>query len=81
MGIPGRIQNGVVVLEGDQSLPEGVRVLVEVCERSESTGSDRGGEDAPFPFPIVRSKRPGSVKLTNDRIAELLEDEDLSAGR
>lgn len=77
MQIPGRVSNGVVVLEGGQSLPEGASVVVTVCN---SEGSQEA-KDLPLPFPIVRSKHPGSVKLTGDRIAELLEDDDLSSGR
>jgi hypothetical protein len=75
MQIPGRVSNGVVILEGSFSLPEGTHVVVTVPEVR------RKAKDTPLPFPIVRSRHPGSVNLTNERIAELLEDEDLSSGR
>lgn len=73
MQIPGRIANGVVVLEGDYSLPEGAHVVVSL--------RNADAEDTPLPFPIVRSEQPGSLDLTYEKIAELLEDGDLSSGR
>jgi hypothetical protein len=32
-------------------------------------------------FPLVRSQHPGTVDLTAERVAELLDNEDVSAGR
>jgi len=77
MRIPGRVSNGVVVLEGGQSLPESAQVIVTLqeVEAPEAACAQR------FPFPIVRSKKPGSVNLTGEMIAEYLEDEDLAASR
>jgi len=74
MRIPGRVSNGVVVLEGGQSLPEGAQVIVtfQVVESPGAPCAER------IRFPIVRSERPGSVKLTGEMVAEFLEDEDLS---
>ena len=34
MTVKGRVQNGVIVLEGDACLPEGADVLVETVESS-----------------------------------------------
>jgi len=76
MRIRGRICDGKIVLEGQQVLPDGTDVIVEVCETSKSTPQPR-----PVQFPLFRSKNPGSLKLSNQRIAEILEDEELSAGR
>jgi hypothetical protein len=66
----------VVVLEGESTLPEGTPVLVV-------------GRDSPVirvaklrqrvELPLVRSQHPGSVDLTNERIAEILEEEDPSS--
>jgi hypothetical protein len=75
MGIPGRIRNGVVVLEGGETLPEGTAVsvvpraapLIRVAKRQRRVL-----------LPLVPSKRPGSVRLSAERIAELLEEDDLS---
>ena len=39
----------------------------------------RGADARRVKFPLVRSKHPGSVRLTADRIAELLEENDESA--
>jgi hypothetical protein len=75
MQVLGRVSNGVVILEGNRSLPEGTQVVVTVCPTDcETMGS-------PLPFPVVRSEQPSSLDLTNEKIAELLEDEDFSSGR
>lgn len=77
MRIPGRVANGVVVLEGNQSLPEGAEVIVtfQDVESPEAPCAER------IRFPIVRSEHPGTIKLTGEMIAEYLEDEDLSPRR
>jgi hypothetical protein len=76
MEVQGRIHNGVVVLEGELPLPEGTTVTVSYHgappEKSPET-------HRPVQLPLVRSDRPGSRLLTADRLAELLEDEDVSA--
>lgn len=36
----------------------------------------RGAAARRVEFPLVRSKRPRSIRLTADRVAELLEDDD-----
>jgi hypothetical protein len=76
MEILGRVHNGVVVLEGEAPLPEGtvVMVLYPAPGPAESTGSRERVR-----LPLLRSKRPGSLPLTAERVAELLEDDDISA--
>ncbi|HEX4145062.1 MAG TPA: hypothetical protein VHY91_16265 [Pirellulales bacterium] len=73
MVIHGRVRNGVVVLEGGLTLPEGTQVTV-VCSAAPS------GEPAPqkrrVQLPLVPSNRPGTLQLTVERIAELLDQED-----
>ena len=73
MLIPARVKNGVVVLQGGPALPDGTAVTVSVNVPSpvESPKQRRVG------FPLVRSTHPGSVRLTADRVAELLEEDDL----
>jgi hypothetical protein len=78
MVIPGRVQNGVVVLEGGSVLPEGAAVIVSYAERG---GPIPRAERKRVEVPLIRTGRPGSVHLTNDRIAELLEEDDLVSGR
>lgn len=39
----------------------------------------RGAAARRVKFPLVRSKRPGSIRLTADRIAELLNEDEASA--
>ncbi len=78
MEIQGRVENGVVVLEGDPQLPEGMVVTVSF--------PDPPPTEPPAPrqrvsFPLIRTGRPGSLLLTAERIAEILEEDDVSSGR
>src|SRR5262249_46047015 len=74
MEVQGRVHNGVVVLEGELPFPEGtpVTVLYRGAPASESTDVRR-----PVRLPLVRSDRPGSRRLTAERMTEILEDEDV----
>jgi hypothetical protein len=76
MEIRGRVHNGVVVLEGELPLPEGTLVTVSypVSPSTELPNSRRR-----VSLPLVRSDHPGSCRLTAERLAELLEDDDVSA--
>ena len=76
MEIRGRVQNGVVVPEGDVPLPEGAMVTV-----SYPASLPVGPPDSRrrVLLPLVRSDRPGSRRLTAEHVAELLEDDDVSA--
>ncbi len=73
MLISGCIQNGVVILQDGVTLPEGAAVTVVYCSPT-MTATD-GRPQGRIEFPLVRSARPGSIDLTNDRIAELLDDQ------
>jgi hypothetical protein len=73
MEILGRVHNGVVVLEGARELPEGAVVAVTYPARKAACAPT---ERKRVEFPLVRSARPGSVRLTGRRIAEILDDED-----
>lgn len=74
MNIRGRIKNGRVELDGSPSIPEGTKVVVYVNDQPTKVDD----ESTPLPFPIVSAERPGSVNLTSDLIAEMLEDDDVS---
>jgi hypothetical protein len=76
MVILGRVQNGVIVLESGQTLPEGlqVTVLVPAAPSGEVTKTKRR-----VTLPLVPSNRPGTLLLTGERVAELLGEEDVSA--
>ena len=78
MEIPGRIQNGVVVLDGAAHLPEGTHVTV-LCPQAPTPPQPR--KTKRVEFPLVHSKHPGSVHLTGERIAEILDQEDASPRR
>lgn len=79
MELSGFVQNGVIVLTGGASLPEGTPVTV------------RCGVDATTPppvaerkyvvFPLVDSENPGTLHLTNAMIGEIFDEEEASASR
>jgi hypothetical protein len=78
MEIPGRVQNGVVLLQGETKLPEGTPVTL-VYPRVRIWR--KPGKKKRVNFPLVRSERPGTLHLTNERIAEILEEEDIASLR
>ncbi len=75
MELQGRVHNGVVVVEGGLSLPEGTVVTV-VCPGASTTV--RSATRRRVVLPLVPSEQPASRQLTAERAAELLEDEDVS---
>ncbi len=76
MEIPGHVQNGVVVLDGPMSLPEGAAVTVIV----RATPVIRVAKiQKRIEFPLVPSLNPGSIHLTNEMIGEILDQEDASS--
>jgi hypothetical protein len=76
MVIRGRVQNGVVVLNGQTTLPEGSEVAVTYPA---APAVESGQKTHRVDFPLVRSKHPGSVQLTAEHVAALLENDDVSA--
>lgn len=74
MKIFGHVENGVVVLDDSASLPDGTRVTVTVRSKPMIHAAENRRR---IEFPLVESGRPGSVALTNERIAEILGDEDV----
>jgi hypothetical protein len=76
MNIPGRVQNGVVVLEGPMALPEGAAVTVSYRTPPVIRVAKHQKR---VEFPLVPSAAPGSVHLTNDMIADILDAEDASS--
>ena len=73
MEFSGRVQNGVVVLDGEASLPDGASVIVTYRP---SPVIRFAKNPVPIVLPIFDSGEPGTIDLSNDRIAELLEQED-----
>lgn len=81
MNIRGRIRNGVVELEGEVSLPDGTEVVVS-CPDAPSGGVKGAAptrKGRRLALPLVPSRRPGSVDVTAERIAELLDEADVRA--
>jgi hypothetical protein len=76
MNVSGRVHNGVIILEGGVTLPEGAVVTVSYAGTLASNREKRR-----IQVPLVRSERPGSVSLTGERIAEILNEEDASPRR
>jgi len=78
MVIPGKVVGGVVVLQGDPKPPEGAAVIVSYEGESEAMpvkGKKR------IQVPLVKTGQPGTVNLTGQRIAEILDEEDASPRR
>jgi len=78
MEIPGRVHNGVVILEGRPALPEGAAVVVTYPAPVRVV---QGAAKTRIQVPLVRSDQPGTLKLTGERIAEILDEEDASPRR
>lgn len=70
MELSGRVHNGIVVLDGGAVLPEGVAVSVIYPPRADVQSTPH---KLRLVFPLVRSANPGSLDLTNERIAEILD--------
>ena len=78
MEISGIVQNGVVVLDGSVLLPEGVNVVVTYRT---SPVIRVAKNQKRVEFPLFPSSEPGTVDLTSERIAEILDDEETEAMR
>ena len=78
MKILGRVQNGVVILQGRTSLPEGasVAVVYPAPQSAQPVAAKRRIE-----LPLVHCDQPGTVHLTGEQIAEILDAEDAAARR
>jgi hypothetical protein len=73
MVIPGPVRNGVVVLEGEWAFPEGAVVTVTYSAPAPTppAAAKRRTE-----IPLVRTGQPGSVQLSGERIAQIMDEED-----
>lgn len=76
MEIQGVIQNGVVVLDRSVSLPEGASVVVTYREAPMIRVAENQKR---VEFPLFPSSEPGTLDLTNERIAEILDEEEIEA--
>ena len=76
MVISGRVINGVVVLQGDSSLPEGAAVTVTYPAAPSAPSPEKKQR---IQVPLVRTGEPASVELTGERIAEIMDETDVSA--
>ncbi len=76
MIIQGHVQNGVVVFDEAVTLPEGAAVTVTLRTTTVIHVSPIRQR---VQLPLVKSDQPGTLDLTNDRIAEILEAEDIEA--
>ena len=78
MEISGIVQNGVVVLDGSVSLPDGANVIVTY----RTTPVIRVAKNQKrVQFPLFPSSEPGTLDLTSERIADILDDEEIEAMR
>jgi hypothetical protein len=72
MNISGRVENGVIIPDGNQPLPEGALVCISLL--TASPGGNAGKHRVQLP--LVAGAQPGKVNLTNLEIAEIMDDED-----
>ena len=78
MEFPGRVQNGVVVFDGPQTLLDGTEVIV----RTTSTPVIRVNKiQRQVEFPLFPSSEPGSLHLTNEQIQEIFDEEDFESSK
>ena len=75
MEIRGRVHNGVVVLEGVLGVAGSAAVTVSYPVPLGSKPAIKRR----IQVPLVRRDQPGSVQLTGERIAEILDEEDAFA--
>lgn len=74
MVIPGRVHNGVVVLEGGSALPDSTAVSIvypAAVSAKPKTQKKR------IQLPLVHTGEPGTLHLTNEHIAEILDEENM----
>lgn len=76
MEIQGVVQHGVVVLDPPNSLPEGAAVTVTLRTTPVIHVSENQKR---VEFPLIPSSEPGSIELTNEKIYEILDEEDIAA--
>ncbi len=76
MVIRGRIKDGVVVLDTNAAVPEGAEVTVTLAVKPNVRLAENQRR---IQFPLVPSSAPGSVRLTNAMIGEILDAEDASS--
>jgi len=75
MVVLGRVHNGVIVLDGEVALPEGAVVTVSCLEPpAKSTAGT-----ARIEIPLIKTGRPGTVQLSSERIAQILDEEDAAS--
>lgn len=78
MSVPGRVENGVIVLQAGVQLPEGAEVVVSF---SSAPTIHQSPVQKRVELPLVRTGKPGTVCLSNDQIAEILNEQDSPVGR
>jgi hypothetical protein len=81
MVIRGHIQNGVIIPHGNLSLPNGTEVTIVLRETTSAAAAAPPSTDSAakrIQLPLVHCDRPGSLNLTNERIGEILDDEDVA---
>ena len=70
----GTVHNGTIVIDGGVPLPEGTRVAVSI----EPVSAESETSEYRVQFPLVYSETPGILHLTNEEIAEYLDDHEIS---
>jgi hypothetical protein len=71
MILHGHFQNGVVVLDGGIPLPDGTAVNIQPRESLEHLFHHKPGLIATNPFPLIKSREPGTLDVTDAQIKEI----------
>jgi hypothetical protein len=77
MELHGRVCDGVIVLDGRAALPEGATVTVTYP----ATAPEPAATRKRVQVPLVRCQHPLPAPLTNERIGEILDEEDAAPRR
>lgn len=76
MEIIGRVQNGVIVFDSNLPLPEGASV--SIFYPSAPAAPTRSSASR-VELPLVHCHEAEKVDLTNEQIAEIMDDEDIAS--
>lgn len=71
------VEEEAILLKNGQTLPEGTRVTVSGLQ---TLGGNDDNAKHRITLPLVGSLHPGTLQMTAERVAELLDEQDSSIG-
>jgi hypothetical protein len=79
MELTGHIENGTIIIDTGSMPPDGSRIEIHVLEAHPPQLNKSAKQR--IQFPLINSRDPGTIHLTNEQIARIFDEEDLLAGR